>query len=223
MQDASGEKSDGAGQDAASAAVAFATTEHFALQSARAATISESTGRATMFLGAVSGGLVALGLVATASHVGTPFYIFALVLLPSLAFVGIVTFERVLQTGIADYSYVLRIARLRAYYFDNAPELASYLARGTPVDRRQFQGTWPRGSQQFLTIAGAVGVITAVLMGGAAGLLAGTITALGPWAALGVGAFVGGAVLILLMRHQRAAWRRSSTDSLFGEEATEPR
>jgi hypothetical protein len=52
------------------AAVAFVTTEHFALQSARAATIAESNGRATTFLGAVSGGLVALGLIATAAAVG---------------------------------------------------------------------------------------------------------------------------------------------------------
>jgi hypothetical protein len=78
-------------------AVTFVTTEHFVLQGARSATIAESTGRASMFLAAVSGGLVALGLVATASSVGTAFYAFALVLLPTLAFVGLVTFERVLQ------------------------------------------------------------------------------------------------------------------------------
>ena len=41
-----------------SAAVTVITTEHFTLQGARAATIAESTGRATMFLTSVSGGLV---------------------------------------------------------------------------------------------------------------------------------------------------------------------
>jgi hypothetical protein len=75
------------------------TTEHFALQGARASTIAESTGRATMFLAALSGGLVALGLVATASRVGSAFYAFGLVLLPTLSFVGLVTFGRVLQGG----------------------------------------------------------------------------------------------------------------------------
>ena len=83
-------------EDPRPAAVTFATTEHFTLQGARASTISASTGRATIFLGAVSGGLVALGLIATASRVGTAFYAFGLVLLPTLAFVGLVTFERVL-------------------------------------------------------------------------------------------------------------------------------
>jgi hypothetical protein len=56
------------------AAVAFATSEAFALQSSRAATIAESVGRAGMFLSAVSGGLVALGLVATAAGVDSAFY-----------------------------------------------------------------------------------------------------------------------------------------------------
>src|SRR5947207_11539802 len=91
-----------AAKDPRPSAVSFATTEHFTLQSARAATIAESTGRATMFLGAVSGGLVALGLIATASRVGTAFYAFGLVLLPTLALTGLMTFERVLQSGIED-------------------------------------------------------------------------------------------------------------------------
>src|ERR671934_2887512 len=80
-------------------AVAFVTTEHFTLQGARSQTIAESTGRASMFLGAVSGGLVALGLIAAASNVGAAFYAFGLILLPTLAFVGLVTFDRALQSG----------------------------------------------------------------------------------------------------------------------------
>src|SRR3954452_20104346 len=117
------------------AAVTFVTTEHFVLQGARAATISESTGRANIFLASVSGGLVALGLVATATRVGTALYAFGLVLLPTLAFVGLVTFERVLQTGIEDKGYARRIALLRGYYFDNAPDLAPYLLSVPPAER----------------------------------------------------------------------------------------
>ena len=41
---------DESGTDPRPAAVTFVTTEHFTLQGARAATISESTGRASMFL-----------------------------------------------------------------------------------------------------------------------------------------------------------------------------
>ena len=89
------------------------TTEHFTLQGARAATAAESTGRATMFLGSVSAGLVALGLIATATRIGTAFYAFGLILLSTLSFVGFVTFQRVLQSGIEDHGYAERIARLR--------------------------------------------------------------------------------------------------------------
>ena len=71
------------------AAVTFVTTEHFTLQGARSSTIAEATGRATMFLGTVSGGLIALGLIATAAGVGAAFYAFGLVLLPTLAFLGV--------------------------------------------------------------------------------------------------------------------------------------
>ena len=75
-----------------------------------------------MFLGTVTGGLVALGLVATAAGVGAAFHAFGLILLPTLAFVGLVTFDRALQSGIEDFGYARRIARLRGYYFDHAPE-----------------------------------------------------------------------------------------------------
>ena len=117
--------------DPRSAAVAFVTTEHFVLQGARSATIAESNGRANMFLAAVSGGLVALGLVATASSLGAAFYGFALVLLPTLAFVGLVTFERTLQSSVEDTEYARRIALLRGYYFGHAPEIAPYLLQGS--------------------------------------------------------------------------------------------
>src|ERR1700749_1241909 len=140
------------GSDPRQPAVAFVTTEHFVLQGARAATVAESTGRANMFLATVSGGLIALGLVATASRAGTAFYAFSLVLLPTLAFVGLATFERVVQSGVEDLGYARRIAMLRGYYCDNAPELGPYLlsvpaagrlrGQGPPTDRRRqgFRG-----------------------------------------------------------------------------------
>ncbi len=76
---------------------------------------------------AVSGGLVALGLIPPASRVGTAFYAFGLVLLPTLTFVGLVTFEPALQSGMKDLGDAGRIDLSRGYYFDEAPELTSYL------------------------------------------------------------------------------------------------
>ena len=56
------------------AALSISTTEHFVLQAARAATISESTGRAGMFLSALSGGLTGGGVVAVAALVALTEY-----------------------------------------------------------------------------------------------------------------------------------------------------
>jgi hypothetical protein len=123
------------------AAVTFVTTEHFTLQGARSSTIAEATGRATMFLGTVSGGLVALGLMATATGIGAAIYAFGLILLPTLAFVGLVTFDRALQSGLDDYGYAQRIARLRGYYFEHAPELVGYLLSVPPAERLRIRGS----------------------------------------------------------------------------------
>jgi hypothetical protein len=162
-----------------------------------------------MFLGAVSGGLVALGLIATASRVGTAFYAFGLILLPTLAFIGLVTCERVLQSGIEDRGYARRIALLRGYYFDEAPELTPYLMSVPQPERLQVLGIWGGRWQGFRTVAGMVAVITAVLAGSAIGLLAALVSDHSLVAALIAGGLVSVSGLAALMRYQRSAWARA--------------
>jgi hypothetical protein len=198
------------------------TTEHFTLQGAQAATIAESTGRATMFLGSVSAGLVALGLIATATRIGTTFYVFGLILLSTLSFVGFVTFERVLQSGIEDFGYAARIARLRAYYFDCAPELIDYLASVPPSQRLAMQGLRGGYWQGFRTIAGMIGVVTAVLTGAAAGMLAAIAAGHSGIAGFVTGGVVGVAILAALTWFQRSAWEQVRQARLFGDEPGGP-
>jgi hypothetical protein len=187
-----------------------------------------------MFLGAVSGGLIALGLIATASRVGTAFYAFGLVLLPTLAFTGLVTFERVLQSGIEDLRYAQRIALLRDYYIDEAPELIPYLLSvpeqrqadlpippphaGVNQHRLQVQGLWGGRWQAFRTVAGMVAVITAVLAGSAVGLLTAIVSAHSLGAALVAGGTAAVATLAALMRYQGSAWRRSASIPLITDQ-----
>ena len=192
------------------AAVTFVTTEHFTLQGARSSTIAEATGRATMFLGAVSGGLVALGLIATAAGVGTAFYAFALILLPTLSFVGLATYDRVLQSGIEDLGYASRIARLRGYYFRYAPELVDYLYSVPPEQRLRLQGIGGRRSQKYLTIAATVGLVAAVLAGSAVGLLVAIVSDHSLIAAITVGVVVAIALFAALIRFQVSAWRQAA-------------
>ena len=204
--------------DSRSAAVSFVSTEHFTLQSARAATIAESTGRANMFLAAVSGGLVALGLVATASRLGAAFYGFGLVLLPTLAFVGFVTFERALQTSMEDTEYARRIALLRRYYFEQAPEIVPYLLSDSRAERLHMQRVPGDRWQGYRTVAGMIAVITAVLAGSTAALAALLILDHSLAAAVIAGAVVALPVLIAMIRHQDSAWHRAAAEPLRGGE-----
>jgi hypothetical protein len=190
------------------------TTEHFALQGARAATIAESTGRANMFLAAVSGGVVALGLVATASSLGAAFYGFGLVLLPTLAFVGLVTFERALQSSIEDTEYARRIALLRGYYFEQAPEIAPYLLTAPPAERLLVQGVPGDRWQGYRTVAGMVAVITAVLAGSSAALAASLIFDHSLAAAVISGTLVALPAMFAMIRYQDSAWERAAAEPL---------
>src|SRR4051812_22136437 len=61
-------------------AATFATTEHFNLQTARAVTVSEANGRASIYLAALSGNLITLAFVGQMSRLGAAFYAFALIL-----------------------------------------------------------------------------------------------------------------------------------------------
>src|SRR6266568_3098148 len=74
--------------------VSIMTTEHYNLQTGRAMTVSEANGRASLFVGAVSSGLIALALVAQLSHLGTAFFVFSLVVLPTLLFMGLIIFQQ---------------------------------------------------------------------------------------------------------------------------------
>jgi hypothetical protein len=143
---------------------------------------------------------------------GVAFYALGLILLPTLAFVGLSTFHRVLQSGIEDLAYARRIALLRRYYFDHAPELSGYLL--DPAERLPTPGLGIGLWQQFLTVAGMVAVVTAVLAGSAGALLAAVASGHSLVAALIAGVVVAGAALTALMRYQNSAWIRGSTVSL---------
>lgn len=71
--------------------VIFLTTEHYNLQTGRSMTIAEANGRSSLFVGAVSSGLIALTFAGQISHLGLAFFVFSLVVLPTLVFMGLLT------------------------------------------------------------------------------------------------------------------------------------
>ena len=168
-----------------------------------------------MFLGAISGGLVALGLIATATHVGTAFYVLGLIVLPTLAFVGLVTADRTLQSGVEDLGYARRIAALRGYYFEVAPEIGPYLMSVPQTERVHVEGLREGLWQGFLTVSGMVSVVTAVLAGSTVGLLVTLLSGHSLVAAVCSGVVAGIVVLAALLRYQRLVWNRAMAEPLI--------
>ena len=184
------------------AMVTVMTTEHFVLQTARSAGIAEVTGRAGFYLAAVSSGLIALAFIGQLSRLGTAFYVFGLAVLPTLAFVGVTTFERALRNAVEDFRLAGRINRIRQFYFDAAPQVARYLPPPSPdIPAPSYRPSW----YQFLTIAGALAVVNSVLIGGVLGLAvqAGTGTLA---ASAAVGVIIGAGALAAHLIRQREIW-----------------
>ena len=89
------------------------TTENFVLQTSRSATVTESVGRATVFLSMLSAALIGLGFVASNAALVRP-YLGAV--LPTLVITGLLTFLRLVQNMVENELDLARIQRIRAYY-----------------------------------------------------------------------------------------------------------
>jgi hypothetical protein len=182
----------------------MATTEHFNLQTARAATISEANGRASIYLAAVSSNLIALAFIGQMSRLGSAFYAFSLLLLPVLAFVGVVTFQRLVQSSLEDIAYAQRIARLRNLYVAVAPELEPYLLVSPRRAAEMLLRGRPLGPSRWTT-AGMVAVVNSVVIGASAGLVVAAFGAESLGVTLAIGAVVGASALAVHRRHHQRA------------------
>jgi hypothetical protein len=198
-------------------ATAFATTEHFNLQTARAVTVSEANGRASIYLAALSSNLIALAFIGQMSRLGTAFYVFALVLLPVVAFVGVVTFVRLVQASVEDLAYAHRIALLRSFYVRHAPELEPYLVvadgarSAAPPDRVRVT---PSAWQLTLTVAGMVAVVNSVVVAACAGLVLDAAGVDSLAITVAAGAVVGSSVFVAHERHHRRARDASDPEAV---------
>lgn len=195
--------------------ISIMTTEHYNLQSGRAMTIADANGRASLFLGTVSTSLVALafvgGISRSGASLGQAFYVFALVLFPSLVFLGLVTFERVLQSGTEDIIYARGINRIRHLYQEHAPEMRPYFVLSAHDDNTSVRCNMAMRSgwlQIFLSTAGMIAVITSILAGAFVGLLLAALFNLPLGATVSAGVAACLASVVLLQRYQWKAWGR---------------
>jgi hypothetical protein len=189
------------------------TTEHFTLETGRGNTIAETNGRVTMLLGTISSTLIALAFIGQISRLGTAFYLFSLVLFPSLFLLGLFTFERVMQSGIEDAIYARGINRIRHFYVEVAPQMAPYFVLSTHDDSRgtmlQMGIVGPaeqRIFQSFLSTSGMVAVVNSIIAGVFAGLLLGALFSPPLVIPTVVGIVVFAISVWLHQRYNRARW-----------------
>jgi len=191
------------------------TTEHFTLQTARAATIAEANGRSGLYLNVVGSGVVALAFIGQVTGMGEAFYAFACVLFPSLFFLGFVTFERAIQTSIENMIHARGINRIRHYYVEVAPETARYLILSTHDDTHgvlRGMGIPPSPWQHLVTNAGMVGGVNSILAGVFSGLAVGAVFEVSIGVRVGVGAAVCVLAFIGHRLWQNARYTRSEME-----------
>src|SRR6266516_1031599 len=188
--------------------VTIMTTEHYNVPMALSMSTTETNGRSSLFVGAVSSGLIALAFVGQVSHLGTAFFVFSLVVLAALLVLGLITFERVLEASNTQFMYARGIIRIRHLYLESAPQMQPYFIlsshddiEGTLADMGVMNSSrW----QVFFSIAGMVAIITSVLAGSFVGLLLAAFS-------LPLVVTTGAGVVTFLVSvglHQRYQWRQ---------------
>jgi hypothetical protein len=183
------------------------TTEHFTLQGARGSTISESSARAALYVGAVSSALIALGFLGQANRFGAAFDAFALVVLPTVYLLGLFTFVRLVQSSIEDLLYGRAINRIRSFYLRLARAESRYFLLEGHDDVYGVLANMgigrPSRWQLYLTLASMVAVVNSVIGGTTVALAARLLDA-----SIAVSVLIGGVALLLsLFLHDRVQRR----------------
>ncbi len=193
-------------------------TEHWSLLATRSLTYTESLGRVNMFLGILSGAVIALALVAQADHFGATFVTVAILMLSVVFFVGVFTVGRLMMLNRDDFRWVIGMNRLRHAYLELHPELEPNFIT-SPYDdlpgALQTLGIEVAGAQRLgsvfhglQTLPGMLSVIVAAVAG-----------AIGALAAVGfdapkIGVLVAGAAAFALAMVWLGIWGRRSVRGL---------
>ena len=158
-------------------------TEHWSLLASRSLGYTDSFSRASMFFSVLSGTVIALALIAQAGRFDTTFFAAALLLLPVVFFVGVVTITRIGNLNAEDARWVMGMNRIRHAYMEMHPELRQYFITSDRDDVRGVLTTFginaPTPGAHFLsdvghglqTLPGMLAIMTAVVAGAWAALV----------------------------------------------------
>jgi hypothetical protein len=149
------------------------TTEHFVLQTAANATVSDAAARSSLYVFSLSSSLVAMGFASRSLEVFVPFIS---IVRPGVFVLGVFTVIRLVDTTLENMRYLVGIARIRGYYRTLSPEAAVYFAAR--------HGRWPEGQSDpalglgflmgfFSTSASMIAFINSIVAGVGVALLAG--------------------------------------------------
>jgi len=177
------------------------------LQSARGATIADSSSRTSLYLTSLTGAVVSLSFVAQASRFTETFFVFALVILPVVFFLGVITYYRVLQTGVEDVIYARAMSKIQQYFGDIDPAHAD-LFHASSVDQVGLSslGLFRLWWQQFLSSAAVVAIVNSVVAGAFIALVVAYLIDPPSWGSIGVGAVAALVIALSFLRHQWATW-----------------
>ena len=186
-------------------------TEHFVLQAAASATVSEAAARASLYVFSLSSSLVAMGF---ASRSPETFHPFAAAVLPALFILGLFTIVRLVDTGIENQHFLRGIARIRGYYRTLTPEAAIFFSaeRGRWPEARSAPPLWSGILIAFLTTAASmIAFINGIVAGTGVTLLANGVLGadqIGLPVCLGVAATV--VLMAVFLAYQ--SWRYRSAE-----------
>jgi len=175
-------------------------TEHFVLQSTSSSTISESGSRVSIYLSALSSGLVAIGFASSTPHALASL---AFTVLPTVFVLGLFTIVRLIDTSVANIISQRRMEKIRAYYAALAPLAPPYFEADDSIAGNKGV-RYSRWSFLF-TMASMVIVVNSVLGGAAVALVfdLGVKVPVAVASAIGVVAGLIFLVLALRYEHQR--------------------
>jgi phosphopantetheine adenylyltransferase len=180
-------------------ALQILSTEHWSLLSARSLAYNEAFTRGGMFLTFLSMSFVALALLSSAMAFGEQFLTIAAIVLGFDFVIGATTYGRIIGANEDDLRAVHGMARIRHAYTEIAPLVDRYFTAPTNDDIDSIVSSYGtrRGNDflyAFTTSGGMIGLITAMIGGVLASVLALLFGASGD---LAIWIGTGGAILVL--------------------------
>ena len=141
------------------------STEHWSLLATRSLAWNEVFARASTYLSALAGAIVALALVGQGSQFGTNFLVFGIVILPVVLVLGVTTHVRMGESNAYEAQCVVGMNRIRHGYLELAPDLAPYFVMSSHDDARGIaitEGIQAGGPQVLHLFASTPAVISVV-------------------------------------------------------------